>query len=289
MPRTGKPPATMGELLALASAACYGLSDFAGGLLSRRASFVAVALIGQLSGLALAFVAAAITTSALPGLADLGWGAASGVGTGIGMMFLFRGLSRGAMSVVVPVSAVGGVALPVLVGVTLGSRPSPVTWLGIALTLPALWLVSQPRRGTGRQVLPAMADGLIASGGIALQYLALAQAGPHSGLWPVVAGRVTAAATIAALAVPVGTGLRLRLPTRHTLTAVMTGGSAALALVCYLLATRDQLMVVAVVLSSLYPVIPVLLGIGVLGERLSRQQIAGTVGAGLAIALIVAG
>lgn len=289
MQRVGKLLATMGELLALASAVCYGLSDFAGGLLSRRASFIAVALIGQISGLALTFIVAAITTSALPGLADLGWGAASGVGTGIGMMFLFRGLSRGAMSVVVPVSAVGGAALPVLVGVALGSRASPMAWLGIALTLPALWLVSHTRRGTGRQVRAATADGLIASGGIALQYLALAQAGPYSGLWPVVAGRVTATATIAALAVPVGAGLGLRLPTRHTLIAAMTGGSAALALVCYLLSTRDQLMVVAVVLSSLYPVIPVLLGIGALGERLSRQQVAGTVGAGLAIALIVAG
>ncbi|MGH3630814.1 MAG: EamA family transporter, partial [Sciscionella sp.] len=134
----------MGALLALASAVCYGLSDFAGGLLSRRASFIAVALIGQLSGFVLSFLAALIVSAHSPSLVDLGWGALSGVGTGLGMMFLFRGLSRGAMSVVVPISAVGGITLPVIVGVAvLGNRPGPLAWCGIALALPALWLVSR--------------------------------------------------------------------------------------------------------------------------------------------------
>lgn len=279
----------VGELLALASAVCYGISDFAGGMLSRRASFIAVALIGQIGGFLLALVVALATTSEPSCLADLGWGAVSGVGTGIGMMFLFRGLSRGAMSVVVPISAVGGVALPVLVGVALlGSRPTPLAWLGIALVLPALWLVSRTRDVVVGQVGADTIDALIASAGIALQYVALAQAGSQSGLWPVVAGRVAATATIALLALPVGAGLRLRLPVRHALLAAATGGSAALALVCYLLATHDQLMVIAVVLSSLYPVIPVLLGVSVLRESLSWRQAAGLVCAGSAIALIAA-
>ena len=56
------------------------------------------------------------------------------------MLFLYRGISRGAMSVVVPVSAVGGVALPVLVSVALlGDRPTVLAWTGIAVAVPALW------------------------------------------------------------------------------------------------------------------------------------------------------
>lgn len=101
----------MGVLLALASAVAYGLADFFGGVLSRRAHYGTIALVGQLAGLVSA-LAVAPFVSADPVLADFGWGALSGVGTGLGMSFLYRGLARGDMSVVVPVSAVVGVALP---------------------------------------------------------------------------------------------------------------------------------------------------------------------------------
>jgi hypothetical protein len=41
----------VGTLLAPASAACYGLADFVGGLLSRRAHFTVVTFLGQIGGL----------------------------------------------------------------------------------------------------------------------------------------------------------------------------------------------------------------------------------------------
>lgn len=278
----------MGALLALASAVCYGVADFAGGLLSRRANGVAVALTGQAGGFVLTLLAAPLV--AAPGLAlsDVAWGALSGVGTGVGMVFLYRGISHGDMSVVVPISAVGGVALPVLIGVTLlGDRPTILAWLGIAFAVPALWLVAQARNDPGSAVRTATLEGLIASVGIALQYIALAQAGPAAGIWPVVAGRLTAILTILPLAWQ--TGSRLQLRPAATLLAGANGGVAALALVCYLLATREQLVTIAVVLSSLYPAIPVLLGITVLSERLTRRQTAGLAGAGAAIGLLTIG
>lgn len=287
----------MGVLLALASAACYGTADFTGGLLARRAHFAAVALAGQAGGLVLTLVAAPLLPGASPVGADLAWGALSGVGTGLGMVFLYRGLSHGAMSVVVPISAVSGVALPVLAGVALlGERPSALCWLGVAVVVPALWLVARDGREgdggagsgtTGAQVgTAASLDALIAGGGIALQYLALAQADPASGIWPVAAGRLAAVLTILPL---VRTGARLRMPGRYAAGAAGTGMIAALALVCYLLAVQQQLLVIAVVLSSLYPAIPVLLGILVLRERLTPPQGAGLAGASAAIGLLTAG
>jgi uncharacterized membrane protein len=263
---------------------CYGVADFAGGLLSRRASFVAIALAGQAGGFVLMLAAAPAVHASSVGPRDLAWGALSGAGTGLGMMFLYRGLSRGEMSVVVPVSAVGGVALPVLVGVAvLGNRPSALSWLGVAVAVPALWLVSRSRNRAG----PAPAatfDGLLASTGIALQYIALARAGPGAGIWPVVAGRLAAVLTILVIARPGLAGVRL--PPRVLLAAIVNGGVAALALVCYLLASRQQLVVIAVVLSSLYPAIPVLLGVTALRERLSWRQALGLAGAGAAIGLL---
>lgn len=268
----------MGALLALASSLAYGIADFAGGLLSRRAHFGVVALVGQLAGFVVALAVAPWVPSSVTG-ADLAWGALSGVGTGLGMLFLYRGLSRGDMSVVVPVSVVGGVALPVLVGVVLlGDRPTPLVWVGIVVALPAIWLVSRTGTATG-----AAGDGVVAGVGIAVQYLALAQVGPEAGIWAVVVGRVTAALAI----VPAVRDRRL--PVATGLGAAGCGAAAAFALGCYLLATRHELVVIAVVLSSLYPAIPVLLGVTVLRERLARWQTVGLAGAAVAVGLLVFG
>jgi len=276
----------VGALLALASAVCYGTADFAGGLLSRRAHYAAIALYGQAGSLIFALAVAAATAPAAPGLPGLAWGALSGLGSGTGMLFLYRGMSHGTMSVVVPVSAVSGVALPVLAAVAfLGDRPSALSWPGIIAAVPALWLVSRTGTSTGPAGTVTL-DGLIAGTGIAVQYLALAQAPPQAALWPVAAGRLTA--TLAILPLAISARAPLRPSFRLALPAAATGATAALALILYLLATRHQLLAVAVVLSSLYPAIPVLLGIAVLRERLTRTQIAGLIAAAAAIALLTA-
>ncbi|MEV3973352.1 EamA family transporter [Streptomyces sp. NPDC050698] len=274
----------MGALLALSSAVVYGIVDFTGGLLSRRVHHAAVTLYGQFGGLALACAAALLLPSDAPRGTDLLWGALSGVGSGTAMRFLNRGLSRGDMSVVVPVSAVTGVALSVLCGVlVLGDRPGAVAWLGIAVTVPALWCVAGGRSGAGK----GTADGLIASAGVAVQYLALGQAGPGSGLWPVAAGRV--AAVLVLLPDAARHARRLRLPPVRCVQAVLVGAGAALGLVLYLLAVQRQLLAVAVVLASLYPALPVVLGLVLLHERISRRQAGGLVGAGIATVLLTLG
>ncbi|HEX2132799.1 MAG TPA: EamA family transporter [Actinophytocola sp.] len=269
----------MGALFALASSVLYGVADFAGGVLSRRAGFAPVALVGQASGLVLMLVVAPLVPGT-PTVADLGWGALSGVGTGVGMLFLYRGMSRGAMSVVVPVAAVGGLAVPALFGIALlGDRPTVLALAGMVLAVPTLWLVTRDG-GTGSG---GVADGLLASVFIAVQYLALALAAPAAGLWPVLAGRVTATLALVPLAGRPPTDRRVLLG------AAATGACATLALVAYLLATRAQLLSIAVVLSSLYPAIPVVLGLTVLRERLTRPQLAGLLGASAAIALLTLG
>ncbi len=284
----------MGIALALFSAVSYGVSDVIGGLASRRISFVRVALIGQLGGLCATGLIMLVISSASAEAADLAWGAASGIGTGLAMAFLFRGLSRGAMSVVVPISAVGGVALPVLVTVALlGERPPWLTWVGILIALPALWLVSRSTIEDSPASRASVYDGLAASGGIAVQYLCLAQADSASGLWPVLSGRASAIATILIAAM-----LLLRhAPTRSTAPwsgsafalSIGAGVLAATALAAYLFALRTEIVTVAVVLSSLYPVVPIIVGLLFLNERLRRSQALGLAAALIATVLIAVG
>jgi drug/metabolite transporter (DMT)-like permease len=215
-------------------------------------------------------------------LGALGWGALSGIGTGIGVAFLFRGMGAGQLSVVVPLSDVGGVVLPVLTGVLLlGERPSALCWLGIAAAAPALWLVTHV--GPGRPTAEGSVDGLVSGIGFALQFVALVAVDPAAGLWPLVASRVASVVTI----VPMALGARpLWMPRRLALAAAGSGAVGTLAITCYTLATREQLLAVAVVLAALYPVVPVLLGLTVLRERLTRAQTAGLGLAGAAVGLI---
>ena len=65
-------------LLALAAAVAYGVSDFAGGVLTRRAHVFAVLLLSQLVSFALLLVVVALWADAVswPGV---GWGAAAGL------------------------------------------------------------------------------------------------------------------------------------------------------------------------------------------------------------------
>ncbi|MDT0341664.1 EamA family transporter [Streptomyces litchfieldiae] len=170
-------------------------------------------------------------------------------------------------------------ALSVLCGVAfLGNRPTLLAWTGIVVTVPALWFVAggrvSGRPGTG----PAAADGLLASAGVAVQYIGLGQADPASGLWAVAAGRVAAVLVLLPVAARAGAA-RLRQPPADLAKAAAIGAGAALGLILYLRAAHEQMLAIAVVLASLYPAIPTVLGLAVLHERLTPRQLAGLLGA----------
>lgn len=273
----------MGEALALGAALCFGITDFVSALLARRVHSTAVALVAQLGGTALILVAALLVPAQTVTAGSLGWGALSGIGTGIGIAYLFRGMGNGQLSVVVLLSDVGGVAVPVLVGVALlGERPSALAWLGIAAAAPALWLIT--RIGRGRPTAAGSTDGLVSGLGFALQFVALVPVDPAAGLWPLVASRV--ASVVALVPVVLVARAPLRMPRRLALAALASGACGTLAIACYTFATREQLLAVAVVLTALYPVVPVLLGLTVLRERLTAAQAAGLGLAGVAVGLI---
>ncbi|WP_247617189.1 EamA family transporter [Streptomyces sp. MK37H] len=357
----------MGELLAVASALCFGTTHFLSGLVSRHRHGVTVAACAQAGGTVISLVPVLLTQGANAPPAALGWGALSGLGTGMGVACLYWSMNQGPMSVVVPVSDVTAVGLPVLAGIALlGDRPSLPALTGIALGLPALWLVSRgeprptaaraetpgatragtpgatragtpgatraetpgaARAGTpgatragmsaGTRVStpgatsaeiptttltatsvaapaeraqgadrprPAVVMALVAGVGLALHFFALARIPASAGWWPVVVSRAVSVAVI--LALFPATGASLRLPRRAAAVAAVAGALGTLATILYLLATRQELLSVAVVLSALYPAVPVLLALTFLRERITRPQAVGLLGAGLAIGLI---
>lgn len=274
-----------GELMALSAAGCYGITHFVCGLLARRLPGLTVSLYAQLGGTAASLLAALAFPFGTPTAADLGWGALSGLGTGLAVAFLYRAMSSGAMSVVVPVSDVGAVLIPVMVALLLlGERPPLGGIAGACVALPALWLISQTDSGKGGEVAPGLRDALVAGVGFAITFLALKPIPLDAGLWPIAASRVASVATI--LPLVAGMNAPVRAPLRPALGAAAIGvvGSAATGL--YWMAVHHQLATITTVLAALYPAVPVVLALVFLRERLNGKQVLGLCGTGAAIALI---
>lgn len=277
----------MSIVLALGSALAYGLSDFVGGLLTRRASAWAIAVLSQLAS-ALVVLVAALVAGGSPTAQHLAWGAASGVGSGLGTYFLYRGLGDGQMNVVAPLSAVGAAVVPVVVGVAYGERPAVLAWVGIACALPAIWLVSRggshAAAAAGRATA-GVRDGLLAGAGFGLLFLAIGQVPEQAGLWPLTVGQAVSVAVLATGAVIARASVR-GLPRSVLGGALLAGLAAAAATVLYQLAVRGELVSVTAVLTSLYPALTVLLAALVLRERMHRTQALGLALAAGAVVLV---
>jgi len=182
--------AALATVLALGSALSFGLSDFVGGILSKTRSVWMVATASQLTAAIATAVVALVTLGGDPRPEDFAWGVAAGLGGAVGISFLYRGLSRGRMGVVAPISGTGAALVPVVVGLATGDKPSALAWVGIVIAFPAIYLIPQtdtkleppldqtPRTSSGA------GDGVIAGLGFGALFAFVGQIGHHAGLMP---------------------------------------------------------------------------------------------------------
>jgi drug/metabolite transporter (DMT)-like permease len=284
-------------LFSLVAALAYGLSDFLGGVLSRRTSVWPVALLAC-AGAALGTLVLALVVDGDPSAADMAWGLLAGVGSGLGTAFLYRGFAKGRMGVVAPVSAVGAALLPAAIAVVTGERPSAIVWLGIAAALPGIWLVSRepaggladtdtgPDTATGASAA-GFVDGILAGAGFGLLFAALGQVPEDSGYWPVMGTQLVSLVAVVIAAVLLGGDPR---PGKgQEWWGLAAGVLATLAVLFFLLARHEGLLSVAAVLTSLYPAFTVLLATVLLGERLHRSQSVGLLLCAVSVACVAAG
>ncbi len=279
-------------LFALLSATLYGSADFLGGLASRRSSVMAVMIFSQLAGLITLLLMLPFLPTANATRTDFAWGALAGAALAMGLTLLYQGLATGKMSVVAPVTAVLAVVVSAAAGIVLGDRLSLSAFLGVALAITAIMLISQDgaQKATREQGLGA-AQGLAASLSagvlIGVFFVALKQSGLASGLLPLVSARLAALALLGVVALCRRPPLRVG---RDAVWLIVGGGALDIfANVLYLLATRLGMLTIAAALTSLYPASTILLARLVLGERLRRIQVTGLACAGLGVVLIGAG
>jgi drug/metabolite transporter (DMT)-like permease len=295
-------------IFALVSAVLYGTADFLGGAAARRTAVLAMLLVSTPFGALIIFAAALVAGGPGPAAADLAWGAASGIAGGLGLVVFYAGLAIGPMSVVAPVSALLATVLPVVVALMGGERPHPAVLGGVAACLAAIVLVCWDSGGSPRvdggassrdrtrlglmRMMPAgpgLLYGLAAGAAFGLFFVLVRNAAHAGAIWPLVASRGTGTLIVAAAATWAGQGpLGWSRDRVAVVMALCAGAFDASANVSYVLAISSGMFSVAVVLTSLYPAITVVLARMVFGERMRRVQRAGLVLAAVGVVLVTA-
>ncbi|MCA1720513.1 MAG: EamA family transporter [Actinobacteria bacterium] len=149
-------------LLALLTAASYGVANYLGPLLSRRLPLSGVLLVGQSVGVLGGLLLVAVTGFGSPGRSGLLLGAAAGTANAVALASFYRAAALGPISIVAPIGATGAV-VPVLVGIVGGERPSLLQLVGIPLAVAGVALAAArqapaavPRRDVSAAAVPGL-------------------------------------------------------------------------------------------------------------------------------------
>ena len=277
----------MAALLAMGGALCWGVGDFFGGLAAKRLAVLAVVVVSQAVGLAGLLLWVWVADEPFPGVTDLLPAAGAGVAVLVGVLAFYRGLAIGAMGIVAPISAAGPV-VPLAVDVAHGTTPTALQVLGIALIVCGIATLSKEPAATGRaRVATGTGLAVLAALGFGLFFVGIDAGADESGSWAVVAAR-TAAVSIGIVAA-LATSTSLRSPRSLLPMLAFVGIVDTFANVLVATATTHGSVGIVAVLSSIYPLVTVLLARLVLGERLSATKRAGGFVALGGAALVAAG
>lgn len=269
----------LGASFALAAAVFWGGADFCGGVGARRAHPALVVMLSQAAGLVCLLAFALVAGEPLPPVRALLWGAASGVGAGIGNLCFYRALAIGQMGINAPIAAIVTSGLSVIYSMFLFDHqvPTALQWGGFAAALAAIWLMtfsSGPTKGLALAVLAGL--------GFSAYLTCSKQATGDAVYWPLVAAR---AASVGVL-IPALLSPQARRPPASGWYILAAGILDAVANALFVYSARHGRLDVATILSAFYPAITVLCARVVLRERVTGLQLAGILGALVAIPLI---
>jgi len=266
----------------LTAVGVWGASDFLGGVGARRANAFLFTAIVHSSGLVVVGTLALMTRAPFPGNASLGWSLIAGSVAGIALALFYRSLASGNMGLVAPVAAVLGAAIPAMVTAFAEGFPGYRRVLGFVLAGIGVWLISRIEGSAGRPEGIGMA--VLAGIGFAGFYLCIHQADNASALWVAACSR-SASLLVTAAIVLFGRQFRA-VPASMLAIAVLAGILDITGSVVFIRAAQIGRLDDAVVLSSLYPAVTVVLARVFLHEHFSRARTIGMVAALVAVPMI---
>lgn len=268
----------------MAAVAAWGVSDFLGGYFTRRANAFLFTAVVNLGGLLLMVGLAGATHAILPSTHSLLWGLAAGLSGGAALAVFYRALSSGRMGLTAPVAAVLSAAIPTIFSMFTEGLPGKIPILGFAFAATGLWLITRSEDGAAPE---GIGLAVFAGIGFAGFYLCIRQAGDGSPFWMASLTR-TGGFIVTGLIVLLRGNFREITPS-GVRWAVFTGGIDSLGTIVFVLASRTGRLDEAVVISSLYPAVTVLLARIVLKEHFTRWRFLGLLAALASVPMIASG
>lgn len=274
-------PQLQSVIYALAAVCTWGVSDFLGGYTARRFHSFFLAALGHFSGTSLVVILAVANHEAFPPFSHLRWAFAAGACGGVALALFYRALSQGNMGLAAPVSAVIGAAVPTAFGMITEGLPHALPIAGFVLALLGIWLISRPEDGSQPK---GIALAMVAGFGFALFFIFIRQAGSGGAFWLagasrasslVVTGTITLVGRKFSPSYPLGFGLGL-----------LAGCMDVTGTVLFVRASQTGRLDTAVILSSLYPAVTVLLARFLLKEHFTRWKTVGMIAALTAVVMI---
>jgi drug/metabolite transporter (DMT)-like permease len=274
-------------LYGIASAATWGAGDFAGGLASRKLGAYRAVMYADFFGLLLVGIVFGFYRESIPSLSVLITSAIAGALGSVGLLILYYSLTQGQMSIAAPVSALFAAVLPVVVGAITEGLPKPIQFIGFAIALTSVWLISGGHQ-TEQFPLKRLADlrlPILAGFGFGCYFIFIHYAvqGTTAILWPMIASRV--AGTLLLLVVVLFRREPFTIARDAWGVVALNATLDLLGNLFYILASHTGRLDIAAVLSSLYPGSTVLLAWLFLKERIALSQWIGIAAALLAIVL----
>jgi drug/metabolite transporter (DMT)-like permease len=310
----------------LSAAASWGGSDFVGGLGARRAPALLLVATGHIFSLLVLLALCLGIRIAVPGPPYLVYAALGGFEGSLALAVFYRALAMGAMGLTAALTGLLTALVPVLFSLFRYGLPAPLTTVGLAMGLTAIWLITHataaksPEEKTAKFRVPHPFSVLCEKGGkpqhstgqvldertapeakaittpaVALLLGALAGVGFGTQLIlfkMASPGGVLWTITSARAAGSVALLLVLvAMPPKGPwkgfwLTGILTGALDTIGNLFYLRATQVGRLDVSALVCSLYPAGTILLAALVLREWPTRRQLAGMALAMAAVALL---
>ena len=303
---------------AVVSVFLWGTSDFAGGYGSRRANAFVLTAFSHVCAFVLMLAVALVLHGAFPSLASILWAIAAGAVGGFSLAIFYRALALGQMGITAPIAALLGAAIPTLVDIAMEGAPSRWTICGFVLAILAIWLITRPEpasaateptngkpseplggSGSGSATGSSSESSTAAAGrpagvgmaalagvGFAGFYLCVHQA-TGSPAWIAAVSRIGSLTATAVAVIVVRAPLSLDRP--RAALGMVAGCLDITASALFIYASQHGRLDEAVVITSLYPAVTVLLARLVLKEHFSRWRLIGLLAALAAVPLIAAG
>ncbi len=267
----------------------WGMSDFSGGCAARRGNAFVVTAFSHFCALGLMLVIALAQGGSFPSRTSIVWALAAGTVGGFALAIFYRALAAGQMGLTAPIAALLGAAIPTLADIGMEGTPSRWMMIGFVLAIVSIWLITRPEPSvanddTGSPKGIAMAA--LAGVGFAGFYLCIHQAN-GSAAWLATVARVGSLA-ITAVAV-LATRAPVALPRPSIVFAVIAGCLDITGSLLFIWASQHGRLDEAVVITSLYPAVTVVLARLFLKEHFSRWKFIGLLAALAAVPLISAG